>query len=638
MVAAALEIQANHFQMTYYLLILLIAISFYYAFKYIQAKDFKSIGIAFGVFILAGILAVGANATNLLATAEYTEFSTRGKNELTLGPDGEKVTDKSGMSYEYITEYSYGIAESLNLIAPRLFGGGNSEKLGKGSNLYEYALSLGASEAEAEEFSAEAPTYWGDQPIVAAPAYIGAVVFFLFILALFVEKRKIKYAFLAAAIISLLLSWGKNFPGLTNFFIDNMPLYNKFRAVSSIQVILELCIPVLAVMGLYSFFKSENEERRKGLLYASGISIGLVLILFVFKGLFDFAGGNDGYYSQAYGEIGPGFVEALQKDRADMYTADLMRSGFLILLVAGILWLYIKEKLSQTVAIIAIGSIMVLDLVVVDKKYVNASDFVSAREVQMPFQATPADLEILKDEDLHYRVFEPQAGMSGARASYFHKAIGGYSAVKPQRIQQLYDYQIAKNNIQVLNMLNVKYVLQTTEEGQPIPLQNPDANGNAWFVEKIKFVKSADEEMKSLDSLNTKNVAVINTLAEGRQDFKGAESISKDSTAYIKLDTYKPNQLVYTSNNSKNGFGVFSENFYKNGWKATIDGKEVKIFRVNYVLRGIQIPAGKHTIEFKFEPEVVKKGSSIALFSSIGMLLLLVGGIYFEFKKNKTLG
>lgn len=635
MVAAALEIQANHFQMTYYLLILLIAISVYYGFKYIQTKDFKSIGIAFGVFILAGVLAVGANATNLLATAEYTEFSTRGKNELTLGPDGEKVTDKSGMSYEYITEYSYGIAESLNLIAPRLFGGGNSEKLGKGSNVHEFFLSLGAPEDVALEYSEQGPTYWGDQPIVAAPAYIGAVVFFLFILALFVEKRKIKYAFLAAAIISLFLSWGKNFPGLTNFFIDNIPLYNKFRAVSSIQVILELCVPIMAVMGLYSFFKSENEERRKGLLYASGISIGLVLFLLLIKGMFDFVGGSDDYISEQYGEIGPGFVEALQKDRAAMYTADLMRSGFLILVVAGLLWLYIKEKLSQTVAIIAIGSIMVLDLVLVDKKYVNASDFVSAREVQMPFQATPADLEILKDEDLHYRVFEPQSGMSGARASYFHKAIGGYSAVKPQRIQQLYDYQIAKNNIQVLNMLNVKYVLQTTEEGQPIPLQNPDANGNAWFVNKVSLVANADAEMKALDNLKTKTQAIIssNDFPIIAKDLAN-RTFKTDSLSAIELVAYKPNYLNYQTQNTNDGLAVFSEIYYPKGWKVTIDGKEAEMFRVNYVLRALQIPAGKHIIEFKFEPEVVKKGSSIALFSSIGMLLLLLGGIYFETKKK----
>lgn len=635
MVAAALEIQANHFQMTYYLLILLLAISFYFGFKYIKAKDFKSIGIAFGVFIMAGILAIGANATNLLATAEYAEFSTRGKNELTVGPEGEKITSTSGMSYEYITEYSYGIAESLNLIAPRLFGGGNSEKLGKGSNLYEYALSLGASEAEAEEFSAEAPTYWGDQPIVAAPAYIGAVVFFLFILALFVEKRKIKYAFLAAAIVSLFLSWGKNFPGLTNFFIDNIPLYNKFRAVSSIQVILELCIPVLAVMGLYSFFKLEYDARKKGLLYASGISIGLVLFLLVIKEMFDFAGGNDGYYSQAYGEIGPGFVEALKKDRASMYSADLMRSGFLILVVAGILWSFIKNKMSQKVAIITIGSLMVLDLVLVDKKYVNASDFVSAREVAMPFQPTPADLEILKDEDPNFRVFEPQAGMSGARTSYFHKAIGGYSAVKPQRIQQLYDYQIAKNNIQVLNMLNIKYVIQTTEEGQPIPLQNPDANGNAWFVNEVRLVNSADEEMKSLDSLKTKSQAIISTnhfpiLAKDLAN----RTYKKDSLSMIDLLEYKPNYLKYETQNTNDGVAVFSEIYYPKGWKVSIDGKEAEMFRVNYVLRALQIPGGKHTVEFKFEPDVVKKGSSIALFSSIGMLLLLVGGIYFEMKKK----
>lgn len=633
MVAVALEIQANHFQMTYYLLILLLAISCYYGFKWIKEKDFKSIGYALGVFAIAGILAIGANATNLLATAEYTEFSTRGKNELTVGPEGEKVNGKSGMSYEYITEYSYGIAESFNLIAPRLFGGGNSEKLGKGSNLYEFALSLGASDDEAKEFSESGPTYWGNQPIVAAPAYIGVVVFFLFVLAMFVEKRKIKYAFLAAAFISLLLSWGKNFPGLTNFFIDTIPLYNKFRAVSSIQVILELSIPVLAIMGLNSFFKSDENVRRKGLLMTSSISVGILLLLLLAKGTFDFVGGSDGYLTQAYGEIGPGFVEALQKDRAAMYTSDLLRSGFLILLVAGILWFSMKEKISQKVAIIAIGIIMVSDLVLIDKNYVNASDFTSAREVAMPFVPTPADLEILKDTDIHYRVFEPQIGMSGGRTSYFHNAIGGYSAVKPQRMQQLYDYQISKNNIPVLNMLNVKYVIQTTEEGQPIPLRNPDANGNAWFVKQVKFVESADEEMKALDNLDTKNVAVINTLAEDGQDFKGSEAIAKDSTASIQLNTYKPNQLVYTSTNSSNGFAVFSENYYKDGWKATIDGKEAKIYRVNYVLRGLEIPAGKHTVEFTFEPTVVKNGSSIALFSSIGILLLLLGGIYFQWKK-----
>jgi uncharacterized membrane protein YfhO len=259
---------------------------------------------------------------------------------------------------------------------------------------------------------------------------------------------------------------------------------------------------------------------------------------------------------------------------------------------------------------------------------------VNAREVMEPFQASAADQRIKEDKDIHFRVFEPSQGMAGARTSYFHKAIGGYSAVKPQRMQQLYDYQIANNNIQVLNMLNVKYVIQTSEEGQPIPLQNPEANGNAWFVSNIKMVQNADEEMKALDSLNTKVEAVWVKPSM----FKGViqSSYAKDSLAIIKLEEYKPNHLKYTSQNENKGLAVFSEIYYPKGWKVTIDGKEVEMFRVNYVLRALEIPAGKHIIEFKFEPEVVKTGSSIALFSSIGMFLLLLGGIYFERKKGKN--
>lgn len=631
MVAAALEIQANHFQMTYYLLLLLIVISVYYIYKLVKAKEFKNIGIAFGVFTIAGLLALGANATNLLATAEYTEFSTRGKNELTIGLEGEKLENKSGMTYEYITEYSYGIAESFNLIAPRLFGGGNSEQLGEKSALYEMFIGLGAPENDALQYASQAPTYWGDQPIVAAPAYIGAIVFFLFVLAMFTEKRKLKYAFLVGAIFSLMLSWGKNFPILTDFFIDYFPLYNKFRAVSSIQVILELCIPVLAVLGLYSFFKVEKEEQWKALWKSSAIALGVLALLFVCKEIFSFSSESDGYFRQAYGEIGEPFVKALKEDRRAMYTSDLLRSMGLIVAVFAIFWLFTKEKVSQTIAVILVGTLMVLDLFVIDKNYVNADDFVNARQVNQPFQPTEADLKILEDKDPNFRVFEPSQGMAGGRTSYFHKAIGGYSAVKPQRIQQLYDYQIANNNIQVLNMLNVKYVIQTTEDGQPIPLQNPNANGNAWFVSNVKVVQNADEEIRVLDSLDTKNEAVVD-----KEFMKSVSSKSfvKDSLATITLEEYKPNYLKYTSQNTNKGLAVFSEIYYPKGWKIMIDGKETEQIRANFVLRALEIPAGKHTIEFKFEPEVVKKGSSIALFSSIGMLLLLVGGIYFETKKK----
>jgi len=626
MFAVALEINANHFQMTYYLLIFLLVLSGYFIYQAVKEKEYKSLLTSFGVLAIAGIFALGANATNLLATAEYANFSTRGKSELTINADGTKSIGNSAMSREYITEYSYGIAESFNLIAPRLFGGSNSEALGKDSNMYTFMMQQGVPEAQASDFVSGMPTYWGDQPIVAAPAYIGIVVFFLGILALFADKRKIKYVFLSGAIVALVLSWGKNFPALTDFFIDNVPMYNKFRAVSSIQVILELCFPVLAIMGLQSFFNLEKESRFKALWQSAAVVFGIIIALFLLKGSFSFAGANDGYFRESYG---PAFVDALKSDRMTLYSADLLRSGFFILLAAGVLWLFVKEKVAKNTTIIIVGLLMVFDLFFVDKKYVSEKDFVSRSEVEVPFQETPADIQILQDTT-HYRVFEVAGNLSSARASYFHKSIGGYSAVKPRRMQQLFDYQIAKNNIEILNMLNVKYIIQTDSTGIAFPVQNPDANGNAWFVKVLKTVNSADAEMKALDKLDTKNVAIVNN-----KDFEFKnKAFAKDSVASITLDSYKPNHLKYISNNSKSGLAVFSEMYYENGWKASIDGKETEIFRVDYVLRGLQIPAGKHVIEFKFEPQVIQTGSMIALFSSFGMLLLLIGGIYFE-RKNK---
>ncbi|GGC87567.1 membrane protein [Flavobacterium lutivivi] len=631
MLAVALEINANHFQMTYYLLLFLMVFSIYFLYRLYEEKDLKSLPKIFITFAVAVVLAVGANATNLLATKEYADFSTRGKSELTINPDGTKKTENSALSKSYITEYSYGIGESFNLIAPRLFGGSNAENVGNDSKLYEFVVNQGASPSEAEDFVKNVPTYWGDQPIVAAPAYIGAIVFFLAVLALFHDKRKIKYAFAFGALFSLLLSWGKNFPALTDFFIDYVPMYDKFRAVSSIQVILELCVPVLAVMGLQSFFKKE-ENRTKSLLYTGATSLGIILILFFAKGFFNYTSPNDQYYIEAYGkEMGTLFVEALKADRASLYMADLLRSGFFMLVGFGVLWFANKGKLSAKNAVLIIGVFMIGDLFFVDKNYVNAKDFVSAREVNEPFQASEADMQILQDTT-HYRVFEVAGNMSSARASYFHKSLGGYHAAKPRRIQELFDYQIAKNNKQVLDMLNVKYIIQSNDKGEQFPTINPDANGNAWFVSKIQTVNSADEEMKALDKLDTKEIAIT-------QDFNNTKlgdpkSFVKDSLATIKLDLYKPNHLKYTSNNSNEGFAVFSEIYYPKGWKATIDGKEASIYRVDYTLRGLKIPKGKHTIEFKFEPEVVKTGSTIALFSSIGMILLIVGGVYFDNRKK----
>lgn len=627
--ATALEINANHFQMTYYLLIFLLLLVGYFTYQFIKEKDFKGLGFAFGSLALAGIFAIGANATNLLATTEYTKFSTRGKGELTFTANGSKVTENTALSRDYITEYSYGIAESFNLVAPRLFGGSNNETLGTESSMYQFMISQGVPAAQAEDYVQGMPTYWGDQPIVAAPAYIGAVVFFLAFLALLIDKRRIKYVFFGGAMIALVLSWGKNLPTVTDFFIDYIPLYDKFRAVSSIQVLLELCFPVLAVMGLQSFFQLDQIQQKKALLQSTLFGVGVMLILFLFKGTFNFSAASDDYFIKNYG---PAFVDALKSDRKTMYSADLLRSAFFILIVAGALWLYIKNKFAQNTTIILIGLVMIFDLFLVDKKYVSAKDFVSKREIEVPFQATPVDLQILQDSS-NYRVFEINGNLSSARASFFHKSIGGYHAAKPRRMQQLFDYQIAKNNLEPLNFLNVKYLIQTDKEGKEFPIANPEANGNAWFVNQIQLVSTADEEMKALDKLDSKKVAVINS-----KEFKFRKTaFVKDSLASITLNLYQPNDLKYTSINSNDGLAVFSEMYYKNGWNAYVDGNKVEHLRANYVLRALPIPAGKHTIEFKFEPKVVKTGSTIALLSSIGMVLLLVAGIYFERKKGTQL-
>ena len=641
MFAVALEINANHFQMTYYLLIFLLVLSGYFIYLAIKEKAFKALLTSFGVLAIAGIFAIGANATNLLATAQYAKFSTRGKSELTINPDGSKITGNSALSREYITEYSYGIAESFNLIAPRLFGGGNSEKLNSDSSVYKFMIQYGASPEEAQQFTENYGfTYWGQQPIVAAPAYIGIVIFFLSILGLYHDNRKIKYVFLAGAIFSLVLSWGKNLSFVTDFFIDFVPMYDKFRAVSSIQVILELCIPVLAIMGFQSFFIQDKEKQWSSLWKASATVFGLLIGLFLIRSTFDFVGQMDSQLLQMFSQgqdkaFGTGFIDALIEDRKSLYAADLLRSGFFILIAAGVLWLFVKNKLAKNTAIILVGLLMLFDLVLVDKKYVDGTDFVSKREVEVPFQETPADVQILQDKS-HYRVFEVDGNLSSARSSFFHKSIGGYSAVKPRRMQQLFDYQIAKNNVEVLNMLNVKYIIQTDSTGAAFPVQNPNANGNAWFVSKIQNVNSADEEMKALDKLDTKNVAIFNDYEFGSKIKDLGMNKQFDNRGIIKLNIYKPNYLKYTSQNGGKGIAVFSEIYYEKGWNAYVDGKLTNHFPVNYVLRALVLPAGKHTIEFKFEPQVVQTGSMITLFSFIGMMLLLIVGVYFERKKQET--
>ncbi|MFV8225704.1 YfhO family protein [Christiangramia aquimixticola] len=631
-VAMALEIQANHFQMTYYLLLLVIVLGIVYlidAFKKDLIGDyFKAIGI----MVLAVVIAMATNATNLMATSEYAEFSTRGKSELTITPNGEPKED-SALSYDYITEYSYGILESFNLMVPRFMGGGSSENIGEDSHIYNAILKMGASPVQAKEFAESAPTYWGDQPFVGAPAYIGASVIFLFILALFLVKGRLKWWIVGGSILALILSWGKNWFGgtnpITNFFIDYVPSYDKFRAVSSIQVLLELCLPLLAIVGVHKLFseKIANDDKLKALKFSGMIGGGLLLFFLLISSAFDFAGNNDSFYREQFGME---FMNALKEDRKAIFTSDVLRSLLLVGVSIGLIWAFLKTKISRNVLTAGLGLVIVFDLVGVDLRYVNSEDFVQARQMEQPYQRYEADTRILQDTT-HFRVFDVSGSpFNTGRTSYFHNAIGGYHAAKPGRIQDLYDFYLSRNNMQVLSMLNAKYFIVPAEDGIQAQ-QNPNAFGNAWAVEKIKWTGNQNEEILALEKVNLKNTAVVNS--------KFQEQVSNDFVYdpdfIIELKSQQPNELVYDYKADSAQFVVFSENYYQPGWQAYIDGEKVPHIQANYVLRAMNVPAGKHQITFKFEPEVIHTGSTITLVSSILLGLILIGGLGIEYKKRQ---
>jgi hypothetical protein len=625
-IALGLELSANHYQMTYYLMLLVLVLGIVYLIDAYKKQMLPHFFKAVGILVVAVIISIGLNATNIMATQEYVKESTRGKSELTINPDGSVKEVTSGLDKGYITEYSYGIKETFNLFIPRFMGGGSYEDVGKNSETYEFFRNLGATAVQALNEVKQTPTYWGEQPIVEAPAYIGAVVIFLFVLALFLVKGRLKWWLVAGAIMSLLLSYGKNLGFLTDLFIDYFPLYNKFRAVSSIQVILELCIPMLAMFGLVRLFNDfENKgEKIKALKNTTIITGGLALVFLLFKGsLFDFVGNNDGRYIQAYGQ---GFIDAVKADRISFFVNDTLRTLILVLLSAGAIWFFLKKKLSEKGLVLVFAVLILFDLVLVDRRYVNNNDFVSAIQVQKPYQESPVDIEIQKDTT-HFRVFDLTTG--NTKPSYFHNSLNGYHAAKMKRYDDVFNFYIAQNHLGVLNMLNTKYIIAQNEEGEVFPYSNTDANGNAWFISELEQKSSANEEIMALDSLDNKTKAVY-TGFDGLQN-----EFLVDSLATIKLVEYKPNYLKYESRNSNEGFAVFSENYYAQGWNAYIDGELTPHVRVNYILRGLQIPEGNHTIEFKFEPGVIKTGSTIAMASSIMLMLLLVVGLFFEFKKKE---
>ncbi len=628
--AVALELNTKHYQMTYYLMFAVLFLGLFFLIDAYQHKKLREFTRELGILLLAAFLALGMNATNILPAQEYVKHSIRGEAIININPDGSpKKETYKGLSKDYITEYSYGIAETFNLLVPRFMGGSNSENLGEDSHLYQ-ALQRKTDSRTAKDFVSHVSTYWGKQPIVAAPAYIGAIVIFLAFIGLLFYNGKHKKWIVATLIFALLLSWGKNLEFLTNFFIDYVPLYNKFRAVSSIQVLIEFLLPVLAVLGLYSFFTSDlpEKEKQNKLFIALG-SLGGLLLIFILMGssFFTFESPMDSYYAKY------GLLDALIADRKAMLVHDSIRSLLFILAAGGILYLYLKHKIKKEIAIPLLALLVLLDLAGVDKRYVNENSFVNDNYFSRIFTPSPVDQAILKDKS-YYRVMNfTRNPLTDGLTSYYHKQLGGYHAAKPRRIQDLFDFYLDKKlNPEVLNMYNIKYFIYQDDKGQAGIQVNDSTNGNAWFVNKLDFVKNENEEILKLKNFNSKTTAILNKKYQ--KDIKF--SPSKDSLSYIKLTAYHPEKLTYESNNSQAGFAVFSENYYKNGWKATIDGKQVPIYKVDYSLRGLTIPKGKHEIVFKFNPEVVKTGGNISLVSFILFILLALFGIYWFKKQQKT--
>ena len=618
LVAISLQIRANHYQMTYYMLILLGIYFIVYLVDSYRKNDVKDFITYMSLFVLAGILSLGLNAPNILSTYDYSKYSTRSQSELKLNPDGTEKEISTGLDYDYITQYSYGIFESLNLIAPRVQGGASSEDVGEDSDLYEFLIENNVPKPQAESFIKSVPTYWGSQPILEAPAYIGASIAFLFILSLFVVKGPFKWWLLISFILSLLLSWGKNFPLLTNLFIDYVPFYNKFRAVSSIQVILEFAVPLLAVIGLNKFLADAD---LKNIRRSFAIFSVPLIILFLFSGSLSFVGLYDNYYSNGYGQE---IFNQIIEERKNIFNKDVLRA----LLIGGIIFLTLRfsKSIGRNFTFLIVSIIVFIDLYSVNSRYIDKDLFID-KSINT-YQLSEIDNEILLDT-LDYRVFNLSTGLSNASSSYYHNSLNGYHAAKLRRFQEYYDYLTFHDNEKLFNSLNVKYLIGKDDQDQDQLYVNPDALGNAWAVDSLLVLDNPDELLNKLKDTN------ISKIALGLK-----KSIPKDlpkifnSKDLIEIEKVKnsSSHLTYNYNALSNQLIVFSEIYYPSGWEVFVDGEKSNFFDVNYLLRGMLIPKGKHKIEFYFSPKIVNTGINIRIITIIITFSLIA---YMLYRENK---
>ena len=608
-----LQIRANHYQITYYMFILIgifMGFKLFESFRYKQLKSFgsKTLKIFFSVLI-----ALGLNATSIFSTYEYSKYSTRGKSDITIDESGRLLEINDGLSYDYITQFSMGIFESLNIIIPRIRGGSSTEDLGVDSNFYSEIRNLGLSPSQSSSFSSNVPTYWGDQPILEAPPYIGIIVVFLSVFTIFIPAIRKKYSWLyLGVVLSLLLSWGKNFDLLTKIFIEYFPFYSKFRAVSSIQVILEFCFPILATIGLYSFFEIPRNKSFPVLIKTYMSFLTLLVLIYISSFTSTFSSPMDNYYGQIFG---PEIMQLIKKTRLDIFKYDVLRGIFLVTLVFITFFLFLKNKISDRMTFTLILFFVFFDLINISNRYLDRDLFLKPSRINKFYNENNADKQILKDTS-YFRVFQPKSTMQNARASFFHNSVGGYHGAKPRRLEQFYKLFLQSKKTALLDILNVKYVIEE-KEGNTKAIENPNNLGVAWFVEKIIFEENPDSIYMNLLKFDLKQTAIIENKNIDIISYPNERRISQ-----IELLKNKPHEKIYSIESNKPGFVVFSEMFYP-GWKAKINNKEVNVYKVNFILRGLFVQKGNNKIKFYFEPSSIKYGSLFQIISIIVFVALI---------------
>jgi len=615
---------AMHPQMSYYIFMMMGLLCLAELAIHIKEKRLKDFGVATLLFVAAVALGFGACSSNVFANSEYASQTMRGGHSDLVKEGGDNALGQ-GLDIAYATQWSYGIDETLSLLVPGVKGGASSVNVGRDSKVYDALVSHGVARKSAEEFCRAVPMYWGEQPFTAGNVYVGAIVCLLFVLGLLIVKGPYKWALLAATLFSIVLAWGSNCMWFTELFFDHFPLYNKFRSVSSILIVAELAMPLLGFLSLKRLMESTDERKLLGrkILTATGITGGICLVLALMGGsLFTFSSSWDGQWA---GNVPAWLYDAIRQERASLLRTDALRSALFIAAAAAVLLLFVKGKIRKSWLAPALGVLILLDMWPVDKRYLNDNNFVAPRNADAAFAIQPWEEAILADKDPHFRVFNLTTNtFNDARTSYRLKSLGGYHAAKLRRYQDLIDEHLSQMHMPVIDMLNAKYVIVQGEDGQPEPQLNPGAFGNAWYVGRLEVVDGANAESDALMRLDLSREAVLDaSFREAVTDLE--PGVAED--AQVRLLSYTPKSLSYECSSSRAGTIVFSEIYYPFGWKASIDGQPASHFRVNYMLRALNVSEGQHRIDFVFDPDSVRKGNAIAVPCVIILYLLLLAGI-----------